>query len=108
ALQAAVLLHRMLGLDWNRGLPAELRIPTGHVSGLARLRERIPGLPLEGLSGSASWHDAQVVDADRVVIECLQSAVEHGAVVANYVSADSVLRSQGRAHGVTATDHAGN
>jgi glycerol-3-phosphate dehydrogenase len=108
ALQAAVLLHRLLGLDWNRGLPDELRIPTGRVSGRAKLLDSIPGLPLDGLSGAASWHDGQVVDADRLVIECLQSAVEHGAVVANYVAADSLMRTNGRVHGASAIDHAGH
>jgi glycerol-3-phosphate dehydrogenase len=108
ALQAAILLHRTLGIDWNRGLPDALRIPTGRVSGRTKLRQSIPGLPLEGLSGLASWHDGQVVDADRVVVECLQSAAEHGAVVANYVEAGSLLRSDGRAHGVSAVDRAGH
>jgi glycerol-3-phosphate dehydrogenase len=108
ALQAAILLHRALGADWNRGLPDELKIPTGRVSGRSTLQQCIPGLPLDGLSGAASWHDGQVVDADRVVIECLQSAVEHGAVVANYVEANSLLRSGGKAHGVSATDRAGH
>ena len=108
ALQAAILLHRSLGLDWNKGMPAEARIPTGRVAGRATLRANIPGLPLDGLTGAASWHDGQVVDADRVVIECLQSAVDHGASVANYLEAGSLMVSNGRAHGVSAVDHAGN
>src|SRR5690606_19226027 len=99
ALQAAVLLHRMLGLDWNRGVADELKIPTGRVYGRSALRRSIPGLPLRGLSGAASWHDGQVVDADRMVIECLESAVQHGAKVANYLKADSFLHSGEKIHG---------
>ena len=104
ALAAALLMHRLIGLDWNAGLPPEQRIPTGRVLGRESLRAMIPGLPLDGLSGAASWHDGQVHDADRIVIECLQSAVADRAEVANYVEADSLLRSNGKVYGVCATD----
>ena len=104
ALAAAQMMHRLIGFDWNAGLPPEQRIPTGRVFGRKSLRALIPGLPLDGLSGAASWHDGQVSDADRIVIECLQSAVADRAEVANYVEADTLLRSNGKVHGVCATD----
>lgn len=104
ALQAALLMHRALGFDWNRGVPAESRIPIGRVHGRRALEAAIPGLPEGGLSGMASWYDGQVVDADRLVIECLQSAVDSGAVVANYLTAETLLTSGGRVRGIGATD----
>ena len=107
ALQAAILLHRLLGLNWNRGLPEDLRIPTGRVYSRSKLRDSIPGLPLRGLSGAASWHDGQVVDADRLVLGCLESAVEHGARVANYLRAASLLQANGKVSGVSAVDAIG-
>jgi glycerol-3-phosphate dehydrogenase len=105
ALQAAMLLHRLVGLDWNKGLPDEARIPTGRVARRSTLHSSIPGLPLQGLTGAASWHDGQVVDADRVVIECLQFAVDHGANVANYLEAKSLMVANDRIHGALAVDH---
>ena len=107
ALAAALLLHRLIGVDWNAGLPPEQRIPTGRVFGRESLQALIPGLPLDGLSGAASWHDGQVSDNDRIVIEFLQSAVADRARVANYVKADSLLHSSGKVYGVCATDQMG-
>lgn len=106
ALQIAIVLHRLLGLDWNRGVPHGSRIPLGRVVGKAGLQKEIPGLPTKGLSGAASWHDGHAVEADRLVLECLQSAAAKGAAIANYVSAESLLCTSGRVDGVVAMDHA--
>jgi len=104
ALQAGILLHRLLGPDWNSGVPRGSRIPLGRVYGRGELAARIPGIPVKGLSGAASWYDGQVIDTDRVVLECLQSAAERGAAVANYVAAESLMQARGCVEGIVAVD----
>lgn len=104
ALQIALLLHRLLGLGLPASVPATAKIPLGRVRMKSSLADTIPGLPLDGLSGSASWHDGQFLDADRVVLECVEAAARIGAVVANYVSATSLLYSDRKVSGVTAVD----
>lgn len=108
ALQVANLLHSMIGYGTQKNVQAGLRTPIGRVYGRAALREFIPDLRMDGLTGAASWHDGQYVDAAGVVLECIKSAVENGAVVANYVVADSILRSKNKVLGVNAHDLIGH
>src|SRR5215472_3524109 len=64
---------------------------------------RVPHLKPQGLRAAFVYYDARTDDA-RLVVEVLKSAVDHGAVVANYVAADRVLSSGGRAAGLLARD----
>jgi glycerol-3-phosphate dehydrogenase len=47
-----------------------------------------PGLSLEGLAGGAIFHDCRVHSA-RLVVENIADAARHGAIVANYVKAET-------------------
>lgn len=63
-----------------------------------------PGLRSAGLLGGAVYGDSRTDDA-RLTLEVIQSAVTHGAVVANYVQVDGFLRGPGgRVAGVRAVD----
>jgi glycerol-3-phosphate dehydrogenase len=64
---------------------------------------RAPLLNPEGLRASFVYYDARTDDA-RLVIEVLKTAVDYGAVVANYLHGDRVVRTDGRASGVLVRD----
>jgi glycerol-3-phosphate dehydrogenase len=107
ALLAGVIVHRLTGLGTQRSVPESLKTRMGRIYRKSTLQKMIPGLPPEGLTGAASWYDGQLVDADRVVLECVQAASDIGAVVANHVVAESLLMANGKVEGIAATDRIG-
>jgi glycerol-3-phosphate dehydrogenase len=104
AMRAAFILDRAVAFDRNRGVPARLRLPGGKVLSAAEAIARFPGLRRRGLTGAAVWHDYTTPEADRLTFSWAIAAVEHGAVVANYVEAIAPLLSVQRALGVRAID----
>ena len=104
AMRAAFLLDRAVAFDRNRGVPAPHRLPGGVVLSRVGAIERFPGLRRRGLTGAAVWHDYTTPEADRLTLSWALAAVEHGAVLANYVEAVAPLLSERRAVGVRAID----
>jgi glycerol-3-phosphate dehydrogenase len=74
----AVSFHR------NIGLSATSRLPMPGLISRRALVSQYPELARRDLTGGAYWYDAQMLDANRLVLECLQDACAHGAVVANH------------------------
>lgn len=104
ALWSGLKLYEVLSFDRNRGLSPEKRISKGGVLSRKQLLELIPGLDSSDISGGAFWYDAQAIDTDRLLIEVVQGAVDAGAEVANYLTANDFLHDNGRVSGVRATD----
>jgi glycerol-3-phosphate dehydrogenase len=70
-------------------LLAAFNTPRFHESlSSSQIQERYPKLKSEGLRSGFLYSDA-LMDDDRLVFETLRSAVDHGAVVMNYVEAVS-------------------
>jgi glycerol-3-phosphate dehydrogenase len=63
-----------------------------------------PGLAREGLTGAWRFYDAQVPYVERLVIENVLDAVEHGAVAINHAQALSFLREGQRVTGAVVRD----
>lgn len=81
----------LLGFDRNRGLIKDSSLPPSSVLGRDQLSALLPGLASPAdFTGAAMWYDAQVVNTEQMLLSFLKSAVECGAVVANYVSAESI------------------
>jgi len=91
AMQAGFLLDRIVAFDRNDGVPASHRLPPGRVT-------RAPA--------AAVWYDYITVEADRLTFSFALAAAQHGAAIANYVSARDMLVSERRVRGarVTAVD----
>ena len=60
----------------------------------------MPGLNPDGLVGGASYYDAQVRYPERLVLENVRDAVDHGAVLETYARVTRVRVERGRATGV--------
>ncbi|MGE0114226.1 MAG: FAD-dependent oxidoreductase [Steroidobacteraceae bacterium] len=69
----------------NAGLSGASRLPRSGVLSRRSLLSQYPQLAREDLTGGAYWYDAQMLDANRLTLECLQDAGEHGAIMANHV-----------------------
>lgn len=65
--------------------------------------ERLPELKPEGLRGGVLYYDGQFDDS-RLLINLVQTAAEHDAVLLNYARVTDVSTSGGRVDGVVATD----
>lgn len=65
--------------------------------------EHIPTIETEDLRGGVLYYDGQFDDA-RLLINMMQTAVEHGATAANYVEVRGLLKEDGIVRGVVAID----
>lgn len=105
ALGAGLWLYELLTLDRNRDIrDAARRIPAPRFIGRKALLEMYPGLHSTGLTGGALFYDGQMYNPPRLGLSFLQSAVGRGAVAANYVEADQLLRRGEQVIGVQARD----
>jgi glycerol-3-phosphate dehydrogenase len=68
----------------------------------AALREA-PGLNREGLLGAATYFDAQVEFAERLVLENVLAAQQHGAVVVTYATVKKLIVEDSKVTGVELT-----
>lgn len=66
--------------------------------------KRIPGIVQKNLKGGVMYHDGQFDDS-RLAINLMQTAIEKGAAIVNYVGVTSLLKdSKGKINGVTVED----
>ena len=83
--------------DW---LAVGQSVPRHRVLSRAALIERLPGVRREGLVGGASYYDAQVTYPERLVLENVRDAVDHGAVLLSYTQVTRIIVEQRTAVGV--------
>jgi len=104
AMRVAFLVDAFIGRDRNGGLPPSLRLPAGRTVGRNACVRLFPGVPADGLTGGAIWHDYQMQNSDRLTLAFAEAAAGQGAVAANYVEAVDAIRKDGRVLGVRARD----
>jgi glycerol-3-phosphate dehydrogenase len=94
-IRAGMLAYDALSL--SKALP-------GHrVLSSAETLHEVPALKRDGLLGAASYFDAQVEFAERLVLENVLSAAGHGARVVTYARVDKLLVEDGKIRGVQFT-----
>jgi glycerol-3-phosphate dehydrogenase len=79
-------------------------LPSHRMLSLAQTLQKAPKLNREGLRGAAIYFDAQVEFAERLVLENVLSAVEHGATVITYALVNKLIAKNGKACGVEFTE----
>lgn len=79
--------------------------PKGRLLSRQACLELAPGISTDNLKGGAIWADAQVALADKAVLQILQHAVDHDAVVCNHTKATALLSDEGGAYVVGALVH---
>ena len=67
------------------------------------VNECLPGIVLNRLVGGIQYYDAHFDDA-RLAINLAQTAAENGALVLNYFEVNSLIKVQGKIHGITTRD----
>ena len=93
ALRTGMAIYDLLAADRNRGIsdPAR-RIPRGNSLKTDEVLRMFRGLPSRGLTGAGVFCDAQIHNPPRLVLAILQSAVQAGAEIANYVDVTGFVR----------------
>ncbi len=103
-LRLALTINDLLSWDRNRGLPAERILPGGYGLSRAECLRLVPELNNPEITGGVVFHDAQMYNSERLVLELVQAAAAEGAEVANYAEVVGALRIGDELVGVTALD----
>jgi glycerol-3-phosphate dehydrogenase len=101
---AALKLNDLIGIDRNRYLRRETRIPAGRVVSRAECLRLCPELDQPRMTGGALFFDGQVHNPDRLNLALLMSAVKAGAEAANYVAAGDFCFDGNAVAGIKARD----
>ena len=104
AMWIASRIHELLGYDRNKGVISDRKVRHGRTLSANEVRTYIPCVEPTNLSGGAIWYDGQMLDADRLLLECVFDAEQAGAIVANYVEVTEIQSSRNRVIGVSARD----
>jgi glycerol-3-phosphate dehydrogenase len=104
ALGMALTANDILSFDRNHQADLEKRLSSGKIISQTELVNLLPGYDVSTSTGAAVWHDAQVHNTERLLLEFVLSAVEAGAEVASYVEAIGFLKRGNRIMGVRAKD----
>jgi glycerol-3-phosphate dehydrogenase len=104
-LRLALHIYDLITFDRNRGLnDPDRRVPPPRVISRQECIALFPGVHREGLTGAVIFHDGHMYSPPRLGLSYLKSAVEAGAVAANYVEAIDFVRRDGRVSGIQARD----
>ncbi|MEA3203978.1 MAG: glycerol-3-phosphate dehydrogenase [Thermoplasmata archaeon] len=102
-VRVGLLLYDLL--SWGKSLPRRKYLDRKATLAL------LPGLEPKGLAGAATFHDGQIQQVERLVLESVAQAQAHGAVALNHTRVERILLegegSRRRAVGVLAVDEAG-
>ncbi len=100
----ALFINDLIGYDRNKIKDPQKYLPRGRIISRAECMELIPGIEQKGLTGGAVWYDCQVYNSERLLLAILHSAVEAGAVVANYVEMTDFLFENQSVSGIKVRD----
>ena len=104
ALGVALTANDLLSFDRNYLADSEKNLPSGKIISQRELAHLLPGYDVSTSTGAAVWHDAQIFNSERLLLEFILSAVNEDAEVANYVEAIGFSQQGNRITGVQARD----
>ncbi|MGH2532188.1 MAG: glycerol-3-phosphate dehydrogenase [Thermomicrobiales bacterium] len=95
-IRAGMMLYDVLSFDKS--------LDHHHMLGRDATLRHAPGLDAGGLRGGALYYDAQVTFPERLAVENVLSARDHGATVLTYARVDRILTEGAVVRGVAFTD----
>ena len=93
-----------LAYDRNRLDDPDKEIPAHKHLSRDETLEAEPGLESSDLTGAMVFYDYQMYSPERLALECILSAVDHGADAANYAQAVDFVKDGARVAGVRVRD----
>ncbi len=101
---AGMQAHQALRIATTMDVNGLSHLPMNRVHGTATYGELAPGVVADELTGTAVWHEVQMLDTNAWLINCAQLAVKSGATVANYVEARQLRFEGGKFLGANCID----
>lgn len=95
-VRLGMIAYDLLSLDKS--------LPRHRMLSRAEVLLQDPGLTPTGLRGAAVYYDAQVEFAERLVVENVLSAKEHGAIVKTYAKVQNLIIEDGAVRGIEGID----
>lgn len=95
-LRAGMILYDLL--SWDKSMPSHRFLK------VQEALEKEPHLKGDGLAGAMVYYDGQVEMPERVSVENVLQAAEHGADIANYALVEEYLMEGGRVIGAKVRD----
>jgi glycerol-3-phosphate dehydrogenase len=107
-LRAGLYAYDLLTLDRNSGIPHPSRwLPRARILARGEARRMFPDLIRSEATGAGVFADGQFQNPPRLVWAVVQSAIDNGAVAANYLEATEFVRQGDGVAGVTVRDRIG-
>lgn len=97
-------INDLLARDRNDGVPVSRQLPPSRLLSRNECLDLNPLIDPDGVTGGMEWFDHQMHNSDRVHFSFIASAVEDGAIAANYVEARAGLTRGNTVEGVCASD----
>jgi glycerol-3-phosphate dehydrogenase len=104
AFGAAICAYQLAAGPRNAGVRPEVALPSPGLLSRASLRALSPQLASTEAAGGAYWYDAQMLDANRLVLECIHDAVLNGAVALNHMEVVQLRRGADAVEGAMVRD----
>lgn len=103
-MRIALALNDLLASDRNAGLIPEQHLHGGRLLSRDEVLRLAPELAPTKLTGGATWCDAQMRNSERLVLAFVQSAGHAGAITANHVAVERLVREGDRVIGAAVRD----
>ena len=104
-LQAGMSLYDLVTFDRNSHISdAAQQVPSTRALSRQQCTSLFPGIDADGLTGGMLFSDGHIYNPPRLALSFLKSAIERGAVAANYMKATKLVQSGNRVLGVMAED----
>lgn len=103
-LRMALSANDLLSWKRNQRVHPDRYLPAGKLISDEKTEAAFPAVEMEGLKGSAVWHDAFITDSQRLLIEILRWSCEYGATALNYMEAIQLLKINENVAGIAALD----
>lgn len=88
-LKLGLFLYELLAFRRNQGVSKLHELPAHRVLKKHEVLRDAPGVSEEGLTGGVVFYDCQMSNCDRLTLAVAQSAARAGAVLVNYVEAET-------------------
>lgn len=104
-LGAGLAAYEALCIGQNRSIsdPAK-QVPRGQLLSKTDVRTYVPEAYRPEVTGGVLFYESHMRDSERMTLSFLKTAVEHGAVVANYTRADDIKVEGDQVRGIRAAD----
>lgn len=104
-LRAGMYVYEAICLGQNRQLRDRSRyVPRSRSISRDEMRALLPNFPHDHVTGGIVLYESHMYSSERMTLAVLESAAGHGAVLANYVRAESLLNGGKRVFGVRAVN----